>query len=821
MLVATAGAGLLVMVSIHELQAQASTQIVTPTQKTGAELAASQYAGRTVNNTDLADAIRRSGLTHEALRARLQAAGYDPGLADPFFATASAGTTQPVSALEGTGAVALPNAAVVGALQALGIVSPTDASFARDPASPAQGTAESDGAARTPSPVAARPSTASGAAGVFGRDMFTGAATAFDPVAAGPVDPSFRLGIGDQLQFILTGDVEVGYQLDVRRDGTVFVPQLGLVNVGGLTLDAARAVLRSRAGSSYSGIHTGSTRLDVSLSRIRTNSVFVIGEVEQPGAKLVSALATAFHAMARAGGPTARGSFRKIEIRRAGQTIKHLDLYKYLIDGDASDDIRMEQGDVIFAPLAERKIAITGAVRRPGTFELRGDEGFDALLRFAGGMLATASLDRIQIDRVLPAAQRRPGVERVLIDVRLNGSSDVLKAIPLQDEDAVTVFFVGDVRRNAVVVRGAVVQPGTYEHVSGMTLGDLIERAQGLLPWALPDRIKVLRPIASTGRREQISLNYDTGAGASFELREFDEIVILDARKPVGSLLVEGSVWNPGKLGHADNQTLRDVIDAAGGLRPEAAVIHVSRRRTSQGYNDTTSVVARFDVDTSGVWESAARRFRMEHDDHVFVFASPGSRAQRFVIVHGLFAYPGVYALTEGTDRIADIVQRAGGLLPSAYAGSFRLTRDSLPVATDLSRAMANDVRHNLLLKGGDRLFVGGDPGTVLITGAVAQQTLLRYQKGLSVRDYLNLAGGPRAGADLSRVTVEDLSGRIGRSRRIMLLFRSEPPVGAGARIHVPAKTEGPKTLQGVLAGTLQYATAVASLAVALAAITR
>src|SRR5207249_2241905 len=141
--------------------------------------------------------------------------------------------------------------------------------------------------------------------------------------------PSYRIGAGDRLQLVLTGDVEAAYQVEIRSDGSIVLPQIGQVTVGGLTLNAARTVLRRRAASAYSSIGSGQTNVDLTVARLRSNVVFITGEVEYAGAYQVSSLGTVFHALTKAGGPTQRGSFRNIELRRAGTVIKRFDLYDY------------------------------------------------------------------------------------------------------------------------------------------------------------------------------------------------------------------------------------------------------------------------------------------------------------------------------------------------------------------------------------------------------------------------------------------------------------------------------------------------------------
>jgi protein involved in polysaccharide export with SLBB domain len=763
-----------------------ATQAAPPV--TGTSPAALVVQGGSPTREQIAAEIRSRGLTEAQVRDSLRALGVSAAVIDAYFAPTPSSQPAEVSA------------DFVAGLKKLGM-------FAADTTKP------------TSAPVPQAPGSLAGT--VFGKEMFRNAASVFDPVTSGPVDPAYRLGVGDQLQFILTGAVEQAYALDIRRDGSVVIPTIGQVPLAGLTLEGARSLLRQRSGDVYAAVRSGSAKLDLTISNIRTNSIFVIGEVESPGAYQVSALATVFSGLARAGGPSSHGSFREVELRRGGRVIKRIDFYRYLLDGDASEDIRLEQSDVIYVPLNRRAVSVTGAVRRPRIFELTANEGFADLMRFAGGPTPDANLDRVQVDRILPPTSRSPGRDRVKIDLLLNGRLDQGTAFPLIDGDELTVFSVGTLRRNTLSIEGAVFEPGEFEYRPGITVDSLLTRAKGLLPFAIRDRVLIQRLVPQTGRTESYAISLDSAGGRSFALAEFDRVVILDARRdyPGRSVFVTGAVNKPAELPFLEGETLRDVIDRAGGFTEGAQIVSFARRRVGDRFSDTTSIVTVYSTSQDFGPSGLASKVVLQPFDRVDVRLSPGYREQRFVRVSGAFVTPGLYAIAENVDHVSTIVRRAGGVLPHAYYESFQLRRQGLPVAIDFERALRGDAKEDLLVRPGDELFIDEDPAVVRVDGGVTRPSLIRYVPGRTVREYIELAGGPTERGDVNKTVVDYPSGYSKRVHRHLGLWTSEPEVKSGAVIHVPVVEPQQHDVGQVFTRIAQAASTVVSLVIAYLAI--
>lgn len=724
--------------------------------------------------------IQQSGLSAGEIRGRLQALGYPSGLLDAYIADAPAGQQ------------AAPGADVSAALAALGMGPVAEAAQESPPETrpPA-----------TPGPRAApalRP---------FGSELFERATTQFQPLLTGPVDPDYRLGPGDQLVLILTGDVELVHQLEVTREGFIIIPQVGQLWVNGLSMVQLSDVLYARLGRVYSGVRRGqgaTTRFQVSISRLRVNQVFIIGEVNRPGAYQVPSVGTVFYALYLAGGPNANGSYRGITLRRAGRVFRRLDIYDYLLRGDNANDVRLESGDVIFVPVRERQVGIQGNVVRPALYELQPRDGLREAVRLAGGVAPDAFLRRVQIDRVLPPAARTvPGVDRVLLDVDVTAVLDTASGdVPLEPSDIVNVFAVLEQRRNYVTVRGNVFRPGTYQFVPGMTLWGVIGQTQGFLSDTYVERAHIFRLQPDLTRRlMSVSLAQDsTGRRDDPELTDLDEIVIYGRSdfRPQRTVRVSGSVRRAAIYPYVAGMTLRDLIIAAGGLADDAfldyaVIARLPAFRTDGVLADTMRVALDstyiVDRDSNAYLgppglpgpAAGAPEFALAPFDNVLILQQPGWELQRSVVLSGQVRFPGRYALTRRDERLLDVLNRAGGLTAVAYPSGIQFYRPQGGlgrIGIDLERALRQaGHRDNVILVAGDSIFVPEYQPTVKVEGAVGSPVTVAYVPRQGAGYYIRRAGGFARRADRGRTYVVQPNGSVQRAD-----VRPEP----GARVIVP-----------------------------------
>ena len=235
----------------------------------------------------------------------------------------------------------------------------------------------------------------------FGYELFSGIPTTFAPVTDIPVPSEYVVGPGDRLEVQLIGNTRARHSLVVNRDGRIMFPELGPITVAGLRFEEARERIETRVSEQMIG-----TQATVSIGDLRSIRVYVLGEAEQPGSFTVSSLATITNAIFVSGGVKPIGSLRNIQLKRNGQVVKRLDLYDLLLNGDTSDNVRLQPGDVIFIPPVGSTVGVTGEIRRPAIYELKGESSVADLLHLGGGLTPEAdprlaTLQRIDDQRVL------------------------------------------------------------------------------------------------------------------------------------------------------------------------------------------------------------------------------------------------------------------------------------------------------------------------------------------------------------------------------------------------------------------------------------
>lgn len=780
---------------------------------------------------DLAAQLRQrvmtSGMTADQVRARLRAEGYPPDLLDAYLpgattidSTAGAPSADAFAAVLQLGIadsaeitqLRKADSAYRRGLDSTGRDSLRDTTRLRFLDSPR---ARPLGLPRGLSEAAVNPDSGYY---IFGLEVFNRRTTLFEPNLAGPIDENYRLGPGDQLALVLTGDVQNSYVLDVTREGFVVIPQVGQVSVANLTLGELRELLYSRLSRVYSGVRRGAsatTQFSVSPVRLRSNQIYVLGDVQQPGSYRISGAGTVLTALYAAGGPTEVGTLRRVVVRRGNRVVDSLDVYDYLLHGDATRDIRLQNGDVVFVSTHGARVRITGEVVRPMTYEVRAGETVDDIIRAAGGFTARAGRRRIQIERILPPDARSLGHERQIIDVtaeQLSGSAET--GIAVEAGDVLHVFAVADRVRNRITVEGDVWTPGRVGFTPGMTVSHALRLAGGVKPDVYLGEVLISR-LQSDSTRVQLRASLRDSTGSVIDdiaLTDDDVLHVFSTSefRPTRYVAIAGAVRKSGRFPFREGMTLRDLLLLAGGLQEkaylrEAEIARLPEDRTG-GKLATTMRVSMdstylFDRSPDGKYlgppgipvpSLTSGEAQLRPYDNVLILEQPDWNLQRTVVLTGEVRFPGTYALKLKGERLGDVLQRAGGLTEQAYAGGvgFFRTKGSVGrIGIDLTRVLRDpSFRDNLILQDGDSIFLPQYSAVVDVRGAVSSPVAVAFVPGEDLRYYIRAAGGLTQKAEEKSAYVIQPNGKVESINRRFLLPDGVPEPGPGSVVVVPER---------------------------------
>ena len=866
-------AGALACLGLGLLTPRLSAQI--PQVPPGQQLPTPDQARDALQNPQVVERLRRklleSGLTPDQVRARLRASGYPENMLDDYLMGAD--TTRRVR----------PGPSTLDAVQSLGILSEQETDSLRiqdstlavsdslqqvlDSLKLVQAdSARADSLADSLSVLQGR------GLKLFGLETFRRTSTRFQPVQSGPVDENYRLGSGDVLVLILTGDVEESYTLNVTREGFIVIPQVGQVYVANLTMGQLEDQLYNRLRRVYSGVRrsaSATTKFQVSLAKLRNIQVFVIGDVVRPGAYQISASGTVLSALYAAGGPSSNGSFRKVEVRRAEKLMADLDVYDYLLHGINESETRLQNGDVVFVPVHGGFVKIAGEVTRPAVYEMLPQETLRDLIGFAGGFGPAAYQTRVRIHRILPQESRSGSRARVVVDVAPEEmAGGTAPAVPMSAGDSVTVLSVADRLRGYVTVSGNVWVEGQVGFQPGMKLSEAIKLAGGPKPDVYLDRILVSRTNDDSSRIQlRASFADTTGVVRNdLTLQELDEIRIFSrsAFLPTRYVTVTGAVRRPGRVPFREGMTMRDLVLLAEGVTEDADLREAEiARRTQNADPGSLAETIRVRLDSTALASGGTDGIplapphaggaagvpdvKLQPYDNLLIMRRPGWETQRLVYLTGQVKHPGRYALRTKTERLRDLITRAGGLTGEAYAGGIQFYRtyqkgfqpsddqpprldqlpapshDSLPhgynerVGIDLPRVLKDaDARDNVILAGGDSVHIPEYNPIIMVQGAVNSPGAVPYTPGKSLDWYVDAAGGYTQLSDSKHSYVTQANGkRQGVDRRAILPDKVPHPE-PGAVVFVPAKRvqDQPSNTVGVIATIAQLMAALVTVVV-------
>jgi protein involved in polysaccharide export with SLBB domain len=676
---------------------------------------------------------------------------------------------------------------------------------------------------------------------VFGSELFDNPTLNFQPNLKLATPVNYILGPGDELQITINGIQEFSDEVPVSVEGKVNVQYVGQIAVSGLTIEAATQKIKSAVARVYSTVRSGQSQLTVSLSGIRTIKVTIIGS-RQPGNYSISSLATVYNALFLGGGPGKNGSYRNIELLRNNKVYKNIDIYRFLVSGNQSDNVGLKDNDVIRIPAYTNRVTIEGEVKRPGIFEIKKGETFSDLLVFASGFndfAYTASVNVLQ----------KTGKDFKVADI---DASQFDSYKPLSG-DVYRVSKILNRFENRIIIKGAVFRPNTYSFHDGMLIAELIEQAEGLKEDAYKNRARIVRLLPDL-TTEVVNVNLAKAlageAGFNIPLKREDIVTVysvLDFKEEF-KITIDGEIKSPGIYDYHENLTLNDLLLEAGGLTGSASKrVEIARMMKSETIDDANpNKVELFNLEISAENNEQLKNFALAPYDVINVRKMALYEKPEMVTVKGAVNYTGKYVLASKKEKIYDVILRAGGLTSVADLNGVKIKRlilskqiedlenvsmnvsskidevemdeakadkknNDLKVKSDtiknkLAKKLLEEKKYstipvdwikiiknpsnntNVTLLPGDEIEVATYNESVKVTGNVLLTSEIPYTKGRGFNYYLDAVGGLDARGWRKKAYVIYPNGKAAVSNSVLLFFRSYPKVMAGSQIIVPEK---------------------------------
>jgi polysaccharide export outer membrane protein len=563
----------------------------------------------------------------------------------------------------------------------------------------------------------------------FGYDVFQKPASTFAPVTNVPVGPDYIVGPGDSFTITLWGRVSAQYNVEVNRNGGIVLPEVGVLNVAGMTFAAMQDYLQDQLARKQTDF-----KMAITMGRLRTIKVFVVGEALMPGSYTVSSLSTVINALFAAGGPSKNGSLRDIRLSRSNQQPRRIDLYKFLLGGDKNDDVRLQDGDTIFIPIIGPVVGVAGNVKRPAIYEMAKPTALREVLDLAGGVNYAGWLRQVQISRV-ENHQRH-----IVVDFNVAEPESVVNQSAagtiIQDGDVVRVFGVSLVEqgRRSASISGEVYRPGEYRLIPGMKLSELLDAAGGLRKNAyLKDAELTRRHVSQTGvETEKIDIDIEKALTKDptqdVVLQDYDHVIVrlIPQLEFDRVAMIAGEVRFPGAYPINKGETLSSLIERAGGFTDRAYL------RGAVFTRESAKVI---------------QKQRMDELINKIEETMLGSAGKE---------------ISGAIDAETAQVQAEGLQAKKELLAKLRTTKiDGRVVVKFSTLDKFRGSRYDVEMEKGDKLFVPETPGVINVVGEVFNSTSLLYEKDRTVAYYLQKVGGPTGEADQKQIAVIKADGSV------------------------------------------------------------
>ncbi len=638
----------------------------------------------------------------------------------------------------------------------------------------------------------------------FGYDIFRQATSTFAPTNNAAVGPDYMVGPGDQFVVHIWGRVNGDYPLQVGREGSVVIPQVGTIDVSGLTFGALDEYLTQQIGR----VLTDFT-LHVTMGQLRTIRIYVIGEVDKPGSYEVSSLTSLYQALFVAGGPTHRGSLRQIQLRRPGQTPVTSDLYNFLLKGDRSQDQALQNGDTIFVPLVGIRAGISGPIRRPATYEFSESPNLGQLIDMAGGLEPTAWLNKVQVRRI------EENEWHTVLDLDLTHEKQgQARKFKLKDRDQVSIYPILPNDTQVVRLIGHVAHSGTISFQKGMTLADLFPNhyddllAEPYLGYG--EILRIAPPLYET-RLLTFNLGDVLEGRTVIPLHPMDTIRVYPASfyQTGQTLEIKGAVRHQGSFHFHDGITLLDLIHRAGDLLPNTYMdrVEISRLNPVGSVHQRRLIVLN---NLQAIIDGNQNAPLLEAQDVVTIFNVDRFRPPQVVVISGEIRNPSEVAFKEGM-TLFDLIQHAGGPTNDTYMGRLEISR--------LNPKGSENTRRLIVLSDIQPILEGTRPSPRLepqdivtvfsvkrfrpdqiasIVGEVRNPGEVDFKEGLTLFDLIQHAGGPTNDTYMGRLEISRLNPKGSENTRRLIVLSDIQPILEGTRPSPPLEPQDIVTLFNV-----------------------
>ncbi|KDN55331.1 polysaccharide biosynthesis/export family protein [Flavobacterium seoulense] len=666
---------------------------------------------------------------------------------------------------------------------------------------------------------------------IFGSELFDNPTLNFEPDLKLATPMNYILGPGDELQVSVYGVQEYNESIPVSVEGKITIQYVGQIAVSGISIEAATQKIKAAIARVYSTVSSGQSKVSVSLSRIRTIKITVVGG-KQPGNYSVSSLATVYNALHLAGGPGKNGSYRNIELIRNNKVYRNVDIYNFLVKGDQSDNVSLKENDVIRIPAYSQRVTINGEVKRPGIFEMKKGETFAQLLNFASGFNEFAYTASVNVTQKTAKEFKVRDILQKDFNSYLPQSGDVFRVTKILNRF-----------ENRIKIEGAVFRPNFYSFTEGMRISDLIAQAEGLKEDAYSKRARIVR--LKNDLSTEI-INADLGAALSGDLNadvllKREDIVtvysVLDFREEY-KVTIAGEVRNAGEYDYLDNLTLNDLLVQAGGLTGSASKrVEIARMIKSDNIdNSNPNRIELINLELTPENNEQLKNYALMPFDVINIRRVAVYEKPEMVSITGAVVYPGNYVLQNKKETVYNIVSRAGGLKDVANIQGVKIKRpikaeqiekiqsidlnlsNSDSTSVKLSEKLKNQMKYtiipvdwnkitkdpkhysNVTLFPGDQIEIAEFNEGIKVTGNVLLNSEIPYREGKSFRYYLNSVGGVDAKGWKKKAYIIYPNGKADVASSF-LFFRSYPKVMPDSQIIVPEKPERKKLTAGEWVG--------------------